>query len=60
MASIDYTQEIKLAQKNILKASQELSSAKMRLEETQYSSDMNRIWKDIAELNNKLIAAIRR
>ena len=55
MARIDYNQECKWAQQEIYKASKLLSSAKMRLEGTQYASSINKIWDELSVLNKKLI-----
>lgn len=59
MANVNMLQEKKFAQKEILKASKDLSSAKMRLEGTQYESKINKIWELLYQVNNDLIAEIR-
>lgn len=48
-------EQIKYAQQEILKAGKELVSANMRLEGSQYESDMRKVMDAISALNKRLI-----
>lgn len=52
--------QIKYAQQEIYKAGKELISANMRLEGTEYESDMKKVMDGLSKLNNRLIAALRK
>ena len=60
MARIDYKQEIKWAQQEIYTASKHLSSAKMRLDGTQYAKSFDKIWEQLVKLNSKLVKDINK
>ena len=51
-------QQLRLAQKDIFHAGQDLSSAGLRLNGTQYEADFKAIWLALVKLNNQLIKSI--
>lgn len=54
------TEQIKFAQKEIQKAGRELVSANMRLEGSQYESDMRRVLDALSKLNTRLVNDLRK
>lgn len=57
---IDYDQEKKWAQKELMKAANEMSSVRMRLNGTKYYDRCERIMKSLVKLNDALVKEIRR
>ena len=56
----DINQQIKFAQKEILKAGRELGSANIRLADTKYMSDIRKINDALTKLNTRLVNDIRK
>lgn len=56
---IDYEQEIKWAQKELMKAASIMGSARMRLEGTKFDSMACRCYDDMENLNTMLVKHIR-
>lgn len=53
-------EQIKYAQKEIQKAGRELMSANMRLEGSQYESDIRKVMDALSALNTKLVNDLRK
>ena len=53
-------EQIKYAQQEIRKAGKELVSANMRLEGSQYESDMRKVMDAISALNTRLVNDLRK
>ena len=55
----NYDSEIKIAQKELMKMGSYLSSVGMRLQDTPYRGQYQRIYDEVVNLNNALIKHIR-
>lgn len=53
-------EQIKYAQQEIQKAGRELMSANMRLEGSQYESDMRKVMDALSALNTRLVNDLRK
>ena len=57
--SVDYDREIRLAQKELVKVGNALSSIGMRLEGTPYSQQYKLIFHELSKLNSALIKHLK-
>lgn len=53
-------EQIRFAQKEIYKAGRELVSANLRLQGTQYESDMRKVMDALSALNTRLVNDLRK
>lgn len=58
--AIDYNQEKKWAQKDLMKAANTMASVKMRLDGTKYHDECDKIMNAMVKLNDALVKEIRK